>query len=143
MKIVTFSPEYLEALRTLYLESRTAAFTWLNTTHYLLTDFDADTEGEAIYVAIENDKVLGFISVWEPDYFIHHLYVSTGYQKIGIGSRLLDFVKSKYPHELGLKCLTNNDKATAFYESRGFIKKKRSSDPIAGDYYLMILPVNH
>ncbi|CDH26483.1 conserved hypothetical protein [Xenorhabdus bovienii str. kraussei Becker Underwood] len=57
--------------------SRKVTFTWLNTDNYQLTDFDKDTEGEMIYIAVENDKVLGFISVWAQNHFIHHLYVAT------------------------------------------------------------------
>ncbi|MDE1477658.1 GNAT family N-acetyltransferase [Xenorhabdus bovienii] len=138
MEITVFYPEHIEALRILYLESRKVTFTWLNTDNYQLTDFDKDTEGEMIYIAVENGKVLGFISVWVQNHFIHHLYVSTESHRCGIGTQLLDFVKSKYPHQLSLKCLVKNHKAVNFYEFNGFIKKAKSSDELAGNYYLMV-----
>ncbi len=75
MEIKTFTDKYRNALRSIYLESRKSTFTWLETSTYQLLDFDQDTEAERIHVALEGDDVLGFISVWEPDNFIHHLYV--------------------------------------------------------------------
>ena len=88
MEITEFDPKHLEPLRQLYLESRAATFTWLDSQAYELSDFDRDTEGEEIWVAMESDEVVGFISIWSPDGFIHHLFVSPDYRNTGAGSRL-------------------------------------------------------
>jgi GNAT superfamily N-acetyltransferase len=90
----------------------------LDTGAYKLSDFEHDTEGEAIWVAVESDEVLGFVSIWEPDCFVHHLFVSPEVLKRGIGSKLLNFVKQRYAN-LSLKCLTQNTHAVAFYLSQG------------------------
>lgn len=39
--------------------------------------FEEATGGEEIYVALMDDKIAGFASIWEPDHFIHYLCVST------------------------------------------------------------------
>lgn len=62
-------------LRTLYLASRKAAFGWRDTSNYQLEDFDGATLGEAIWVAEDGGTLLGFVSVYREDNFIHNLYV--------------------------------------------------------------------
>jgi len=103
MEIKTFSEQYRNALRSIYLESRKSTFTWLETSTYQLLDFDQDTEAERIHVALEGDDVLGFISVWEPDNLLrndqssikvssfrrHQLKQTHGYLAIGGISSLL------------------------------------------------------
>ncbi|WP_407857551.1 hypothetical protein [Enterococcus hailinensis] len=58
-------------LRDLYLISRKEAFYWLDSTGFKLTDFDNDTLGESVLVAVEYTKVVGFISIYLEDSFIH------------------------------------------------------------------------
>lgn len=62
-------------LRSLYLAARQAAFTWRNTRNYRLEDFDRSTIGEEIWVAEQDGKLLGFVSIYRADNFIHNLYV--------------------------------------------------------------------
>lgn len=119
MEILRFQPNHIDTLRRLYLASRLATFTWLDTGAYKLSDFERDTEGEAIWVAVESDEVVGFVSVWEPGCFVHHLFVSPEHLYKGIGSKLINVVKQRYAH-LSLKCLTQNSDAIAFYHSQDF-----------------------
>lgn len=136
MEIKTFSEQYRNALRSIYLESRKSTFTWLETSTYQLLDFDQDTEAERIHVALEGDDVLGFISVWEPDNFIHHLYVSDHANGIGVGTQLLEIAKKLSDKPLTLKCMNKNDMALKFYTSKGFVIATQGSDDYC-DYYLM------
>ncbi|MDA9556038.1 GNAT family N-acetyltransferase [Vibrio sp.] len=110
---------FLNDLRDLYLESRQNTFTWLDSNAFQLSDFDSDTKGEEVWVAIENNQVLGFISVWDKEGFIHHLYVQTPEVNKGIGSQLLAKIMDYYPR-LTLKCFTLNTHAVRFYTSKGF-----------------------
>lgn len=136
MEIKTFSEQYRNALRSIYLESRKSTFTWLETSTYQLLDFDQDTEEERIHVALEGDDVLGFISVWEPDNFIHHLYVSEHANGIGVGTQLLETAKKLSDKPLTLKCMNKNDMALKFYASKGFVIASQGSDDYC-DYYVM------
>ena len=65
---------------------------WLDSKQFCLADFDIDVEGEQIWVALCKGKPVGFISIWEPENFIHHLYISPEYTRKGIGARLLSLL---------------------------------------------------
>ncbi|QPJ65264.1 MAG: GNAT family N-acetyltransferase [Candidatus Nitrohelix vancouverensis] len=81
------------------------------------------TEGELVHVAERGGKVAGFISVWEPESFIHHLYVDPEFWGMGIGTELVDFMASlTRGRPLGLKCKVGNKLAMAFYRARGFVE---------------------
>jgi ribosomal protein S18 acetylase RimI-like enzyme len=85
------------------------------------SDFSRDTEGEAILVAVgHNDEPVGFISVWEPDRFIHHLYVRACSRRKGIGEALLDALRARVAKPWRLKCLRANSEAIAFYLAQGW-----------------------
>ncbi|WMN89796.1 GNAT family N-acetyltransferase [Vibrio parahaemolyticus] len=119
MEIIRFQSHHLNAVKKLYLESRLATFTWLDTVEFDLSDFERDTEGESIWVVIDSSEVVGFVSIWAPENFIHHLFVSPRNLRGGVGLKLLDLAKQKYPN-LSLKCLSQNGNATDFYLSQGF-----------------------
>ena len=120
MEIISFQSHHLESVCKLYLESRLATFTWLDTAKFQLSDFERDTNGEKIWVASESSEVLGFLSICEVENFIHHLFVSSNRLRGGLGLKLLDLAKQGYP-DLSLKCLSQNGNATEFYLSQGFI----------------------
>lgn len=82
------------------------------------------TEGEAVYVAERQHQIAGFVSVWEPDSFIHHLYVLPDFHGQGIGGELLDFCSDRYG-PLSLKCEVLNIGARNFYLDRGWIARER------------------
>jgi GNAT superfamily N-acetyltransferase len=115
----------LLALRELYLKVRQATFTWFDTSHYQLSAFDTDTEGEYTLVAYVEDKIAGFVSAYEPDNFIHHLYVDTMFQNQGVGAMLLKAMLEKLKHPVRLKCLQQNKAGVAFYERNGFVQKEK------------------
>lgn len=107
-------------LRDLYLISRKEAFYWLDSTGFKLTDFDNDTLGESVLVAVEYTKVVGFISIYLEDSFIHCLFVDPSKQGSGIGSLLLEEAKKRLNHQMTLKCLSKNQLGLAFYLKRGW-----------------------
>ena len=78
-------------------------------------------EGEEIHVAIRDKIIVGFISIWVPERFIHHLYVAPYYQSEGIGGALLSLCISLYGPPLSLKCDCCNTKAQDFYRKRGWV----------------------
>ncbi|AUI88032.1 GNAT family N-acetyltransferase [Vibrio azureus] len=135
MEIKAYNRGMLAELSELYLTTRTTAFNWLDTSDYQLSDFEKDTDGECIWVAFSENKIVGFISIWEPDCFIHHLYVAKSYQGKNVGKKLLQKAKSLYP-TLSLKCMTKNKQAIDFYQKNDFISVSKNSDSL-GCYYLM------
>ena len=110
------------ALEAIYRECRAEA-TWLPPAAREDSDFARDTAGETLFVAVgSDDNPLGFVSVWEPDRFIHHLYVRSELRDRGIGKALLGSLSTRLPMPWKLKCLTANDSALAFYKSQGWSK---------------------
>jgi ribosomal protein S18 acetylase RimI-like enzyme len=112
--------EDVNALRHLFLQARRKTFTWLNTIQYRLSDFDEQTKEEFILVAVLKDEVVGFISLWLADNFIHHLYVGDRHQHRGIGKALLTTAVETMKLPIKLKCLQKNIQAIDFYKSQGF-----------------------
>lgn len=83
-------------------------------------DFDRETAGESVLVACDQAQVVGFVSVWTPDHFIHHLHVDPAFQRQGVGRELLRSLPGWPGTSYRLKCLTANGPALAFYAANGF-----------------------
>ena len=125
-----------QKLKEIYLLCRIQTFYWHDADQFQFDDLDADTVGEEIQVAMLDDQIVGFISVWPPDSFIHHLYVDAAYRAGGIGKALLAHAMKNYPSPLKLKCLVKNEAAFSFYRSHEWEVIEEGSDEL-GDYYLM------
>jgi len=121
LQIVEKNKSHIVDLRRIFLEVRQNTFYWLDTQEYNLSDFDRDTEGEFILVALFNDKVVGFISLWLKGNFIHHFYIDEEFQQHKIGTRLLDEAIKIMKPPVTLKCLEKNTKANEFYKKKGFV----------------------
>lgn len=123
-------------LRSLYLASRRAAFTWLDEERFHLEDFDRSTMGETVLVAIEGDKHVGFASIFMEESFLHNLFVDPRIQHRGVGKALLQAAQNLFNSHGSLKCLAKNQHALAFYQKQGWtaIATGKSND---GDYILM------
>jgi len=72
-----------------------------------------------IYVYEESNLIKGFIGVVEQNY-IAGLFVKKEYQKEGIGQKLIDHCKYRYPY-LILDVFTKNKRAVNFYYKNDFI----------------------
>ncbi|QGJ71401.1 N-acetyltransferase [Planctomycetales bacterium 10988] len=129
-------PEDLPALRIIYLQTRQETFTWLNTSKFQLSDFDRDTEGEVIWVALQDGKAVGFLGCWEPENFIHHLYVLRKARKEGIGKALLSTCLKSLIGPVQLKCSKENHHAFQFYQHLGWQVIGENTNE-EGAYYLM------
>ncbi|HEX6318384.1 MAG TPA: GNAT family N-acetyltransferase [Burkholderiales bacterium] len=117
-----FATRDAPALAAIYRECLSEA-SWLPPASGRTADFSADTQGERLLVAVAaDDEPQGFVSVWEPEAFIHHLYVRRLSRGQKIGGLLLDSLRGWLPKPWRLKCLCANRAALAFYSGRGWRK---------------------
>ncbi|MSP48564.1 MAG: GNAT family N-acetyltransferase [Alphaproteobacteria bacterium] len=108
-------------LAEIFLVARRHAFPWILPERFRLGDFKRETDGETILTAEVDGRVAGFASVWEPDGFLHHLYVDPPMHRRGIGRALVVAMAGLCEKPLKLKCQTNNRPAMAFYRHLGFV----------------------
>jgi len=100
-------------------------------------DFTKVSDSEIVIVCCgEGGEVLGFVSVYEPESFVHHLYVAANCQGQGVGTALLQSLKAWVPRPWYLKCVEGNCNALAFYCSRGWVEETRAQGP-EGTYVLL------
>jgi GNAT superfamily N-acetyltransferase len=119
-RVRPFEERDRSALELIYRECRSEA-TWLPSA--LEPNFARDTDGEALLVAVgSNDEAVGFVSVWESDAFIHHLYVRDGSRRKGIAKQLLDSLAARLPKPWRLKCVRSNHVALGFYLNQGWLE---------------------
>ena len=80
-----------------------------------------ETEAETLFIAEdEASEIAGFVSLYEPQDFIHHLFVDPRFQGRGIGGALLDHAVAFAGGAATLKCQLRNEAALAFYKNRGW-----------------------
>lgn len=124
------------ALRRIYLETRRTSFDWENKEAMTLEDFDKDTEEECIILAEADSHIMGFVSLYLPENFIHHLFVHPDFSGKGVGGQLVKASIEKMGKPLRLKCVSENHKAIKFYENSGWKKVIEEGKP-GGEYWVM------
>jgi GNAT superfamily N-acetyltransferase len=86
-------------------------------------DFETVTAGEELWVAEGAGRaIIGFVSIWRPARFIHHLYVDPAWQRRGVGRALLSRAIAVCQGGGGkaeLKCGEANRAAQSFYIAAG------------------------
>ncbi|URQ59671.1 GNAT family N-acetyltransferase [Pantoea alhagi] len=120
MHIRPFTEADRPFLRTLFLASRKANWTWLDPEGWQLEDFDQVVLGEKVLVAEEEGHRLGFAAWLENDNFLHSLFIDPQYQGRGVGSALLQAIQERFTSTGALKCLLENKSAQQFYLHHGW-----------------------
>ena len=77
--------------------------------------------------AIVANQLVGFVAATTES--IAQLYIRVGYQRRGIGTRLLEWAKAQSTGSLWLYTFARNRGARAFYERNGFIDIAHGFEP--------------
>jgi GNAT superfamily N-acetyltransferase len=86
-----------------------------------VAELAAETRDETILVAeTAEEGVVGFVALYEPAHFVHHLYVDPALHGRGIGKALLSRAVALAGGSASLKCQTRNPQALAFYRRLGW-----------------------
>ena len=81
----------------------------------------------AVRVAFNAGEIVGFVAASKAS--VAQLYVRIGFQRRGLGTRLLDWAKSRSDGSLWLYTFARNTGACAFYERSGFHVAARGFEP--------------
>ncbi len=123
------------ALEVIFRTNRADGTEWLDSNRPK-DNLREQSEGEKILVAVIRDKVVGFVAIWEPESFIHHLYVDKIHQGKGIGRKLVLEAQERSPGPMRLKCVEKNQRALDFYFGSGWREVGRG-DSNEGKYLLL------
>ena len=119
--------------------------TWLAPGAEIDTDFKRNSGGETVWVCPgrgagidlgSDHPLLGFIAVYAPGAFVHHLYVAPQALGQGIGRALVDSLAGWLPKPWRLKCVVANTAARAFYAHTGWVETERAMGS-QGEYVLL------
>jgi chorismate mutase/ribosomal protein S18 acetylase RimI-like enzyme len=83
-----------------------------------------DRHDVATWVALAGDQVAGYVTFTET--WLDDLYVAPLHQRAGIGSALLELVKSQRPAGFSLWVFESNEPARAFYRAHGLVELERT-----------------
>src|ERR1700759_678252 len=72
----------------LYVRSGSDAFTWRAEGHFQPVDFRTFAQDEEVWLALMGEALVGILSIYRPENFIHCLYVDPDAQHLGIGRAL-------------------------------------------------------
>ena len=73
-----------------------------------------------VWMAESGGRLVGFLAVVAPD-VLGHLYLRADHTGHGLGARLLDVAKQRFPEGLQLWAFESNTDALRFYERHGFV----------------------
>jgi len=131
------TPADNDRLTEIFCASRADAFPTSQLRAESVVDFLRETEGEVVLVASDSDgRIRGWMSIWQPESFVHHLYVDPPVQGRGAGRSLLMALPRWVPPPFTLKCLRANDKAMTYYTKLGWVEIGSGTDT-EGDYALL------
>ena len=105
-----------------------------------LAAFETNTAGERVLVAEDAGRIVGFVSLYEPESFVHHLFVHPDAQGRGIGRALLAEAVRLAGGRASLKCQTRNSRSMAFYRNLGWTEDESGESHI-GPWVRMLSPV--
>jgi GNAT superfamily N-acetyltransferase len=110
------------AVQRLY-ERAVSRAVWLPAGVKADANFARSSQGEAVFVCHDPEGCLvGLLSVYVPESFIHHVYVDPEFERQGVGTVLLSSLETWLPLPWHLKCVSANASARAFYARHGWIE---------------------
>ncbi len=101
--------------------------------------FAMETKDERVLVAEAAGKIAGFVSLYAPEAFVHHLYVEPGCQGRGIGRALLQRAVALAGGKATLKCQLRNPQTLRFYRRLGW-RESETGEAEFGPWVMMMSP---
>jgi len=121
-------PEDTPQLEALFQLTCQETFTSRPKGEFQIGDYAKSVEEDEVWVAEEGGAVVGFVSTYPADHFVHNLFVHPNHQGRGTGSRLLQTAEAHPSRPMTLKIAMDNFDVCAFYESRGWFMVSEHKD---------------
>lgn len=105
---------------------------------YSVEDLRNQTEHPIFYLAVKEDKIVGFVhaTVEDGKATLHRIYLDPEHQGQGIGSKLYEKVENdikKKADKIELEVFAENDKGNSFYQKQGFKQEKKEQIKFKGE----------
>lgn len=112
--------EDIDALEELFQLTRQHTFVLRPAEEFKIGDYAQSTQEDEVWIAEETGVIVGFVSIYVPDNFIHNLFVHPKSQGKGIGKQLLQVAEENLARPMTLKAAIDNPKSFSFYEKYGW-----------------------
>ncbi len=136
MQVRRAADHELPICAALYQTTLRTHFTWVPAARHQAGDFLRAAREELVWVAVADGEISGIAALYEPDAFVHSLYVRT--PGLGVGRALLEAMTTASDQPLSLKCSQPNVRARAFYEREGFEVIESGTDPDGSAWWRML-----
>lgn len=107
-------------LEILFQLIRRKTFTSRPENEFQIGDYQKSTADDEVWVAEQNGAIVGFVSTYPANNFLHNLFVHPGSQGQGIGTQLLQVAEANLARPMTLKIAMDNLAACRFYEKYGW-----------------------
>lgn len=116
------------ALEILFQLTRQSTFILRSGDEFQIGDYQKSTAEDEVWVAEKIGEIVGCVSTYPFDKFIHNLFVHPKYQGQGIGSELLKIAEQNLSRPMTLKIAMDNLKVCGFYEKYGWYQVSMHND---------------
>ena len=89
-------------------------------------------KGWTLYAAETAGEMTAMLAIRPRDAYLDQLWVAPAHQGRGTGRALLAFTRYKFPDEIWLRCVVENESAWRWYEREGFRLEGEETVPPSG-----------
>ena len=120
--------EDIQQLEILFQFTRQETFASRPNNEFQIGDYQKSTADDEVWVMEENTAIIGFVSVYSADNFIHNLFIHPSHQRCGKGTQLLQIAEKNLERPMTLKVAMDNLRVCSFYEKHGWYQASIHQD---------------
>lgn len=122
--------EDIQQLEILFQFIRQKTFISRPKNEFQIGDYQKSTADDEVWVMEENAVIIGFVSTYSADNFVHNLFIHPAHQRCGKGTQLLQTAEKNLKRPMTLKIAIDNLKVCGFYEKYGWYQVSMHQDTV-------------